>query len=412
MKQFLFVVLFLLFVFLTSPVFPQYAGREPASGVSTLAGTTFIDVENPVNRSGTLRIWRAYSQNGARVILKVFRQEGDRMVLVGSSALESVGPAAVEAFGCNIPVARGDYIGCFCPDVNCVDRFSDGLILSGEGDFGTTEASELIVGSGTPAIAAARSANFDIPSTASFNLVIPVVARTLGSFSTQWVTSLELFNTSFEAGTVTLSLNLSDRDNTLPACSFSIQLGPRAVFELDDLFVGGFQMLQGSGSVDLVSTTRIVAYARVFNTGSREGTYGQLVPAFPAEWAIRDDDTPGVNPCESTVYLLGAKENLLWRTNMGITNIAATPLQVEVTAFSGSDSIGEPLKISLNPYSHTQINQVLKRFNRAETRSGVRLQVKPNSGSYGRFFGYLSIVDNQSGDAVFIPGAREPSMLD
>ena len=47
-----------------------------------------------------------------------------------------------------------------------------------------------------------------------------------------------------------------------------------------------------------------------------------------------------------------------------------------------------------------------------DVRSGTlqRLEIAGSPGSAGRFFAYLSRVDNQSGDAVFLLGDRVPTL--
>ena len=59
----------------------QTAGREPQPGSPLESGVTFIDLDHPVTASGELRLWRVVSSEGARVMLKVFRPEGDRLLL-------------------------------------------------------------------------------------------------------------------------------------------------------------------------------------------------------------------------------------------------------------------------------------------------------------------------------------------
>jgi hypothetical protein len=104
----------------------QTAGRDPVPGVPLSGGTTYVDVGHPVTSSGELRVWRVASSQGARVMLKVYRPDGDRLLLIGTSPLETVSAGTVATFQCRIPVARNDVIGCFCPDSSCADAHSGG----------------------------------------------------------------------------------------------------------------------------------------------------------------------------------------------------------------------------------------------------------------------------------------------
>jgi hypothetical protein len=388
----------------------QSAGQTPGPGLAASGGVTLIDSEHPATGSGEIRLWRAYSRGGARVILKVYRSESDRLVMVGASALETVPPETVVTFRCSIPISRGDLIGCYCPDVNCVDLLANGVALTSNGDVGTSEIDDLVVKAGTPAIFAAASRNVDLPSPAARNLVLPVAARSPGLNRTSWITTLEIFNTASTATTATLYLNRSNHDNTLPWASAQIELPARATVVIDDLLLDTFAISQGSGSVDLLALAPIMAHARIANVGAADGSYGQLVPALPVGWAVADDNPPGTNPNGDTLHILLAREDSEWRTNLGVASISATPLTVVVTAMVGTGAVGNQLNLQLPPFSHTQINQVLEQMEVPSESQGVRLQLAAEEGSVGRFFAYASRVENQTGDAIFIAGVREPTL--
>jgi hypothetical protein len=387
----------------------QSAGQTPGPGLAAAGGVTLIDTEHPATGSGELRLWRAYSRGGARVILKVYRSESDRLVMVGASALETVPPETVATFRCSIPISRGDLIGCYCPDVNCVDLLN-GVALTRDGDVGTSAIDELVVKAGTPAIFAVASRNVDLPSPAANNLVLPVAARTPGLNDTTWITTLEIFNTAATATSATLYFNRSDHDNTLPWAAAQIELPPRATVVIDDLLLDTFDISQGRGSVDLLALAPIMAHARIANVGSGAGSYGQLVPALPAAWAVADDNPPGTNPNGDILNIILAREDDAWRTNLGVASISASSLTVVVTAMVGTDQVGSQLLLQLQPFSHTQVNQVLEQMQVPPESQGVRLQLAAERGSSGRFLAYASRVENQTGDAIFIAGVREPTL--
>jgi hypothetical protein len=391
------------------PGFAQQAGRDPAPGQSLQGGTTFVDTDHPVTSSGTLDLWRAASTQGTRVMLKVYRPDGDRLVLVGTSPLETVPAGEVATFACGIPVARNDLIGCFCPDSSCVDAFADGNTLSAAGDFGTSLRDGFSPGVGSPAIFAAGSLLADIPSTAATELVIPVVARTPGLNSTLWSTSLELQNTADRTADVALFFNRSEIDNTVPAASAQIVIGPRGMVTIDDLLIEAFGLGEAAGSVDIVSSEAIFAHARIANYGGAAGSYGQAVPAVPVVWALGEDTTPGTNPEAGIAQLFECREDADFRCNLGIASVASVPLRVNVTAWNGSDPVGTPLSLELEAFSHTQVNRLLQQMGIASA-GGTRLEVAADAGSRGRFFAYISRIDNRSGDAVFLLGDRESTL--
>jgi hypothetical protein len=387
----------------------QVGGRDPVPGDPAPGDATYLDAEHPVTATGELRLWRAHSTAGGRVMLKVWRPEGDRLVVVGASALEVVPPGTTSTFSCRIPVARGDLIGCSCPDATCVDRFPDGLALVAQGDLGTAPAGAFAAEDGTPALAASGTPLLDVPSAASPDLVVPVAARTSGLNGTRWQTTLEIFNTAVSATTVALFFNLSNVDNTTPAGSAQLVIPPRSVLTLADVVGELFALDEVTGSLDLVSSAPILAHARIANLGGG-GTFGQHVPAVPASWAVGDDDAPGLAPNADVVQLFEVREDGSWRTNLGVVNVAATPLEVELRALQGAVLVGNPLTLRLAPFSHTQLTRILDVMAVPRGAGGVRLAVAAAPGTGGRLLAYASRVDNATGDAVFLPAATEPAL--
>jgi len=387
----------------------QQAGRNPAPGQPQAGGTTLIDMAHPVTSSGTLDFWRVTSTQGARVMLKVYRPDGDRLLLVGTSPLQTVTAGDVATFSCRIPVARNDLIGCFCPDSSCVDAFSDGDTMSALGDLGSGPLAIYTPGVGSPAIFAAGSLLADVPSTAATDLVVPVVARTPGLNSTVWSTSLEIHNTGDEIAQIALFFNRSNANNTTPAASAQAEVQNMGTLVFDDLLDEAFALVDDVGSVDIVSSVPVFAHARIANYGGAAGSYGQSAPAVPVAWALGEDDVPGTNSDAGSATLFECREDADYRCNLGIASVANVPLTVAVTAWIGPDSVGTSLALDLEPFSHTQVNRVLQAMGISAT-GGVRLEISAAPGSSGRFFAYISSVDNQSGDAVFLLGDREPTL--
>jgi len=161
--------------------------------------------------------------------------------------------------------------------------------------------------------------------------------------------------------------------------------------------------------VDIVSSEAIFAHARIANYGGAAGSYGQAVPAVPVVWALGEDTTPGTNPEAGIAQLFECREDADFRCNLGIASVASVPLRVNVTAWNGSDPVGTPLSLELEAFSHTQVNRLLQQMGIASA-GGTRLEVAADAGSRGRFFAYISRIDNRSGDAVFLLGDRESTL--
>ncbi len=394
------------------PAAAQNAGATPEPGTPSSGGITMLDSENRVTATGTLQYWRAYSTHGGRAMLKVFRPEGNRLVLVGASPLVTLPPAEVGTFRCSIPVSRNDLVGCYCPDSNCVDQGATGAILVADGDLGTSETDVFQNQTGGPALFASTTRSFNVPSRAAIDLVVPVVGRGPGAAGTQWVTSLEVFNTGVQEAQVALYFNLTRADNTTPAVSAQAVIPARAMLLVDDLLLETFNTEAAIGSVDLIASELIIAHANISNIGGDGGSYGQKVPAVPAAWGLGDDEAPGLEPNADIAYLFAVVENDFFRTNAGVCNLSGFALEVDVAAFDGTSPVGNIIRLALPPFSHVQVNQVLNALDAAGNHSGLRLNVTAAEGSAGRFLAYSSRVDNVSGDAIFQIADRQPPLAD
>ncbi len=398
--------------FCAPPAAAQSAGITPESGTPSSGGITLLNDQHRVTTSGTLQYWRAYSTNGGRAMLKVFRPEGGRLVLVGTSSLVTLPPGEIGTFRCSIPVSRNDVIGCYCPDTNCVDRSSAGLALEAAGDIGTSETDVFQDQTGVPTLFASTTRSFDVPSMAANDLVIPVVGRGPGAAGTEWVTSLEIFNTGVREAHVALYFNQSEMDNTTPQASAQALIPARSVLVIEDLLLETFETEAALGSVDLIASENIIAHSYITNSGGVVGTYGQKVPAVPADWALGDDEAPGLEPNADIAYLFALVENDDFRTNVGICNVSGVVLEVDLSAFDGTSPVGDPIRLTLPPFSPRQINRILYPIDAANYTSGLRLNVSAAPGSDGRFIAYSSRVDNASGDAVFQIADRQPPLTD
>ncbi len=394
---------------LAAPAAAQHAGRDPAAGTPSPGGVTLIDREHPVDGAGELRIWRAWASQEARVMLKVFRREGSRLVLVGASPLEVVPAGQLAVFSCRIPVVRGDLVGVSCPDAACVDRFADGDALVGTGDVGTTEEAALTAEVGTPAVDAWGGEGLDVPSPVDTELVVPVVARTPGFEGTQWVTDLVLANPGGQEAQVALVLDASDADNTVPAATATVTVPAGGVLELDSLLRDTFGLDPAAGALEILADRPVAAWARIANLGGG-GTYGQTVPAVPAAWALGGAVPPGADPASRTAFFAGLHEDGAWRSNLGAVNLSPGPIQLVVAAHTAAGTIGSPLTLELPPHSHTQVNRVLDALGVPRGTPGVTVTVALAPGVSGRFLAYASRVDNTTGDAVFLLGTSVPAL--
>jgi subtilisin-like proprotein convertase family protein len=221
-------------------------------------------------------------------------------------------------------------------------------------------------------------------------LILPVVARNSGHGDTRWRTELRLSNAEQHPVDLTLELRrrLGDGE-TVDTRVLSID-GRRVNLNSDivsDLFgldriVGSLRVLKDGPPAMLAATSR------TFNL-TEGGTYGQYIPG------VMD----GVGPRATIIHADGTAE---LRTNLGLCEVAGEPVQLWCSLV---DDIGrplaEPILLSLEPYRLLQIDDIFNHVG-AAPRKTVRIDLVLEGGG-GDFVGYASVVDANTGDAIYVP---------
>lgn len=224
------------------------------------------------------------------------------------------------------------------------------------------------------------------------DLFIPVVGSVQGAQGSSWDTDLRLFNTSFEASS-TVALTFHPRGGMLEPVSTSVTLEPRQTLMFDEAMAQLFPGVDGIGALRISTGGDVVASARIFNdqrdTGA--GTFGQRMAAL----TICDAMTRGVltGVTDSTGTTAGT---FAARTNLGIFNPNAHPVQVDLTLRDGDGDLVETRTVNLGAGMHTQSSLIAASgfFNISEEVANGTLTFEASS----PVFVYGSVVDNDSGD--------------
>ncbi len=156
----------------------------------------------------------------------------------------------------------------------------------------------------------------------------------------------------------------------------------------------------GTAALRLTATEgRILATSRTYNDDPG-GTYGQTVPAVAAE------DGFGYGS-EATLILLSRSPDPAagFRTNIGFVNLVGTQTRMEVDLFAADGTGLGTVTRTLKPYEHRQVNDVFHAVGADDVPDGYA--VVRTTSEEGLFVAYASVVDNGSGDAVFLLGEAE-----
>lgn len=225
-------------------------------------------------------------------------------------------------------------------------------------------------------------------------VVIAAAAHVAGLEDTDWRTDLELCNFGGSSADLQLDLLRSDQNNTTPP-SVSLTLDGMACDRVEDVLDSTFAY-EGSAALGIVvKSGEVVASSRTFNT-TDVGTYGQCLPALP------DDEAVAVGQEARIVQLAQSLASASgFRTNMGFVNRASTPVTVEVELRDGSGSSLGTLAVQLQAFEHRQLNRIFRQVTPAAVNNGMAVVSTTSTGA--SFVAYASVVDNASGDPVYIP---------
>jgi hypothetical protein len=227
------------------------------------------------------------------------------------------------------------------------------------------------------------------PSKAMWRHVIPAAACADGGFGTRWRTDLRVMPRDEQATAVKVEFYPSD-GSAMKRETFD--LNTAGVLAIEDV-VG---RLGGSGTGALVltavgfsGTPQILATSRTYNLAA-DGTYGQLIPTN--EGAVNE----GV--------ILGVERSERFRTNIGMFNWDDEPLEVLVRLVSGTGTLLGSDTWHLEPNQHVQLNDIFAVLN-VPWQSNCRVDLLVDH-SWRSVWGYGSVVDNQTGDPVYIPAMK------
>ena len=225
-----------------------------------------------------------------------------------------------------------------------------------------------------------------------YYILIPAAAHAAGAAGTNWRTDAAFLDFSSEGMQCTLSLLKAGEDNSFPQqITFSLGSGQSLAF--DDILMSQFAF-NGAAALSAACTgTGILVNSRTYNDlrADGRGTFGQNVPGFAKSELF------GV---QETAMVLQLHKNSDYRTNIGFAQLAPQAISITVMVFSNA---GVPLgtqSVTLPPYGYTQINDIFGAVGAGDVTNGYALIY--SSSSWAKYMAYASVIDNTSGDPVFI----------
>jgi hypothetical protein len=222
----------------------------------------------------------------------------------------------------------------------------------------------------------------DALRTEGATIILPVIGRFPGDGGTQWRTDVFIFNPYGDQTNVTLKFYDG------PALrQHAVVLDGYKSLSLPDIVLNTFGLQGGGGPLEIESTTRIEARARIFNSGNPAGQFGQGVQGIAKTLLSR----------QSSIYGLSGLGS---RVNIGVMNPNDGPVTVTMSIQDKQNQLLHQEQFEVSPHTYRQFSNIFTLYG-IPAQDGVRV-------SFNEFddpiYGYASEVRNDTGDAIFVFG--------
>jgi hypothetical protein len=234
------------------------------------------------------------------------------------------------------------------------------------------------------------------PVADGFDVAISAAADTPGENGTQWQSDLDLFNAGSVPASVRLSLLRANQGNPTPATT-DVLVPPGTATRLSNLLGSTFSAGNAAVGVKMLSGWADVS-SRFYNTASAcGGTYGMFIPGESDGVAVAAGQTGYFH--HLTFSRDGTKG---FRVNIGFMNDTALATDAEVRLYGDSGELLKTVAVTLEPYEHLQFTRIHRDPPPVtnDVRHGYAMVTVATPG--GRVHTYAMLIDNVSGDPVFI----------
>lgn len=238
----------------------------------------------------------------------------------------------------------------------------------------------------------------DDPS--AFRYVIPAIASIPGVPPTFFRSEVRVFNPSASRSVeVSARYLCSSTDCAEALARFTV--APLATAIFSDVVADLFARPSTYGALELESDGPIVAASRLATPPPPLPSFGQFVPAISADEATNSFVVAGVRQ--------SAEVDEGFRSNIGVVNLGTDEVDVVVEVQRASGERARVLSVSVRGRSRFQIGG-RSLFDGVEIREEAEKFVVNVVGPPGaRLMADASVIDNQSQDPIFVPGA--PSVV-
>jgi hypothetical protein len=239
-----------------------------------------------------------------------------------------------------------------------------------------------------------RGASNRLPA---FERTVPAAAHAPGAWDSLWRTDVAVVNAS--EGEIGLDVRFVPAGGGEPMTRTErVATGTRAFTDILVSLFGLDAASSASGALHFRSDGPLVVSSRTFNV-AEQGTFGAHLAGIERSRALTPD-RPGVLP--------QLKRSGTTRTNVGLANPGATPVDVEIRlrAADGGD-LGTGKLVTVPAGGLVQENDVFAACGAGDAPiAWARIEVKTAG---GEVFAYASVIDNRTGDPTIVPVSGPPA---
>ncbi len=218
--------------------------------------------------------------------------------------------------------------------------------------------------------------------------LIATVAKARGGYGTNWLTDLVLYNPSDSPRTAGLEYRAAHG-----TFSAAVDLAAGETRSIADVVASLFPGAgtNTAGALHVTAAGPVLLACRTYNQATETRTYGQFVPALGPS---------GLVASGASGDILQVTHNGDYRTNIGFSDLSGSGAEVQLLLFDESGNrVGNSGVLTVPPGGNLQ--QSLTALFGGHLLDAGRVSFQVVSG--GPVYGYASVVDNRTGDAVFVP---------
>jgi hypothetical protein len=223
---------------------------------------------------------------------------------------------------------------------------------------------------------------------------LAAAANTQGANGTHWKTDAVVYNPN--TAPVALTYTYTSQASDGPAITVQETLSAGWVQGHEDIVGELFHMPDSAGTIRVESDQPVQLSSRTYNDQGEKGTYGQFVDGLMEGEGIGQG---------AKGYLIGLQNDDPYRTNLGFAEMRGIATTVNLSIYDGEHQLLCSDGVTVAPFSWTQ--QPLAGYT-AAPGGNYTAEVEWVSG--GAVAAYASVVDNATGDPIYMPAQKESLM--